>query len=100
MGEKGADEEEWRSLKREFLELKESKIREESRLNEENDRLRKEVRELEVRLKQKKSTLDNIKSLEIRRKERNYSTIDSGAPKEESVRYRNRNNSYKYRSKG
>jgi hypothetical protein len=37
------------------------------------------VRELELRLKQKKYTIDNIKSLEMRRKERNYSTLDNSA---------------------
>lgn len=94
------DEQAWKDLKKEFLELKESKIWEENALNEENDRLRVEIRQLEVRLKQKKYTIDNIKSLEIRRKERNYSTLDQQASKgDENFRYRGRNNSYKYATK-
>ena len=40
------DEEEWKNLKREFLELKESKIWEENSWKEQNDRLRDEIREL------------------------------------------------------
>jgi hypothetical protein len=42
----GHDEGEWGNLKREFLELKESKIWEEKRLNEDNDRLRNYIRQL------------------------------------------------------
>ena len=82
------------------MELKESKIWEETALKEENDRLRAEVRELELRLKQKKYTIENIKSLEIRRKERNYSTLDNSVVSKENVRYRDRNNSYKHSTKG
>lgn len=97
------NEEEWKNLKKEFLELKDSKQHEETQLNEENDRLRGEIRALELRMKQKKSTLDNIRSLEIRRKERNYSTLDQSSlpnsSKDESFRYRNRNNAYKYNTK-
>ena len=40
------NEEEWKNLKKEFLELKESKIWEETSWKEQNDRLRGEIREL------------------------------------------------------
>ena len=90
------NDEEWTNLKREFLELKESKMREEKVLTDENDRLRSEVRALELRLKQRKFTMENIRSLEMRR-QKNYSTVEPRV--EENVRYRNRNNSYKYNTR-
>ena len=52
-------------------------------------------------MRQKKYTLENIKTLQIKRKERNYSTVqNSGKQNDEGVRYRNKNNAYKYLTKG
>lgn len=82
------------------MELKESKMREETSLKEDNDRLRVEIRQLELKLKQKKYTIENIRSLEMRRKERNYSTLDPAPNKaNDNFRYRGRNNSYKLSTK-